>query len=181
MAGKRFNKRKALLLLLAALATIIVLPVGYVAACDLLVREILCPPSIQLNEKILDYCETHEEIRLSDVTDFDWDVAYVDPEPYGKGERLKERYHIEGKLRELGGTTRIAFCKDGRVVFDFSHISADSCRLWFDSSVEVIYPDSVFEAEWITMLFQSGEYLHLTPKQEQDAAPLSGDASTRED
>ncbi|MCL2503923.1 MAG: hypothetical protein FWE94_04860 [Coriobacteriia bacterium] len=178
MAGKR-NKNVPLPLL-AVLAIAGVLLIGCSATCVLsgLAKNLIMggSPSYHLWEKILDYCETHEEIRLSDVTDFDWDVAYVDPEPYGKGERLKEKYHIEGKLSESNGTRRIAFCKDGRLVLEFFHVSAGAFRLSLDPSVEIIHPDSVFEAEWVPMASQSGEeYLHLTPKQEQDAAPLSGD------
>jgi len=81
--------------LLAVLAVAVVLFVGCAVACGgtVLIGHLAGLPSANLESKILGYCETHEEIRLSNVTDFDWDVAYVEgPEAYGRGERLKREY-----------------------------------------------------------------------------------------
>ena len=102
---------------------------------------------IDLRDQLMSYCEKHDEIKLSDVTDFEWDIAYTDRQHYMHGEGIKEKYNIEGELKELPTdfSTRVVFCKNGIIVYD---LILNDCYLEFDSSIEVISIDSVFKITW---------------------------------
>jgi len=73
-----------------------------------------------LYHQILDFAKENEEIMLSRVTDFDWDIVYVDRTPYSSGSKIKEEYGIEGEFQPLltDFSSRVAFCKDGKLVYD---------------------------------------------------------------
>lgn len=82
--------------------------------------------------KIHTYCKENESIKLSEVTDFDWDIAYVDREYYQAGKNLQTQYGIQGKFEMLDSDNliRIAFCKDNVLVYDMicneEYIQVDS-------------------------------------------------------
>lgn len=102
-----------------------------------------------ITTKIEKYCKENTEISLSSVTSFDWDTAYVDYQVYMCGEEIKEKYNLKGdfKIIETDYCYRIAFCKDGNLVND-SVLS--TVNIYFDHSIEIIKPDTVFIAEWKT-------------------------------
>ena len=113
--------------------------------------------------QILDYCKSHNEIRLSEITEFDWDIAYVDRMPYSNGDVLKEKYGIEGEFEamESDALSRIAFCKDKTLVYDLQLLSD---YIEIDPSVEVINYDSVFDCVWISIPEYKAGTLLLTLK-----------------
>ncbi|MCL2503918.1 MAG: hypothetical protein FWE94_04835 [Coriobacteriia bacterium] len=126
-------------------------------------RDLIAGPSEPgLHSRIRDYCEAHEEVRLSDVTDFDWDIAYVDREPYGDEKKLREKYGIVGVLEEFetDALSRIAFCRDGELVYD---LVLNYSYFEVASSVEIIYPDSVFRVTQIPLEYKEKK-LFLSPK-----------------
>ncbi|HBL83379.1 MAG: hypothetical protein A2Y17_08000 [Clostridiales bacterium GWF2_38_85] len=102
--------------------------------------------------QMLDFCENHEKIKLSDISDFDWDIAYIDRQHYMSGEEIKEKFGIEGEFEQLPTdfSSRLAFCKDNKLV---KEIILNDCYIEFDSSVEIITPDTIFLVEWL----QKGE------------------------
>jgi hypothetical protein len=110
------------------------------------------PDEPRLKYKILDYCETNNEITISAVTSFDWDIAYFDYEPYMQGEDMKEKYGLSGELKTLqtDDIFRIAFYKGDELVRDEI---LDWLYIKFDQSVETIKPDTLFSAEWTTMTY----------------------------
>jgi len=117
--------------------------------------------SRSLHNQILDYCKNQEELSLSEITDFSWDVAYVDRQYYGSGEKLKESYNIEGKfqLLETDFSSRVAFCKDGRLVYD---LVLNNFYFEFESSIEIIDRDSVFTINWSSVPDQKEQKLLLS-------------------
>ena len=98
-------------------------------------------------DHILDYCENNQTFKFSLITEFDWDIAYVDRQAYGKGEDLKKKYGLDYdfEILETDYWYRIVFCNDRSVVREtiFSTVS-----ILLHDSVEVINPDSVFNIEW---------------------------------
>jgi len=96
----------------------------------------------------------HDEIKLSEFTDFEWDVAYIDREYYRSGQQLKEKYNIQGEFELMHSdfNSRIAFCMKGNLVEDVIFVRTE--KLDFDISIEIFYPETVFTVEW--------ETLHLT-------------------
>ena len=121
-------------------------------------------PDKSLNKEILNYCNTHEEIRLSNVTDFDWDIAYVDRQYYMVGEELKEKHQIEGEFKRLETdfSSRVAFCKDGKLVYD---LVLNNFYFEFNSSVEVIKYNSIFTVSWVNVTDQKEKKLFLSLKE----------------
>ena len=102
-----------------------------------------------LEEKILNYCETNSEITLSEVTSFDWDIAYFDYQSYMHGEEMKEKYGLSGEFETLSTdhSYRIAFYKDNKFL---KEEILSRAYIEFDRSVEIIEPDTLFTAEWIS-------------------------------
>lgn len=100
-----------------------------------------------LYTRILNFCKTNDKIELSDVTDFDWDIAYIDRQYYHSGEEIKGKYQINGEfqLLETDFSSRVAFCKDGKLVYD---LVLNNFYLEFDPSIETIGPDSVLVVKW---------------------------------
>ena len=102
-----------------------------------------------ITTKIEKYCAKSNEISLLSVTSFNWDTAYVDYQVYMCGEEIKEKYNLKGDFKKIESDYcyRIAFCKDGNLVND-SVIS--TVNIYFDHSIEIIKPETVFVAEWKT-------------------------------
>jgi len=102
---------------------------------------------------------------LSRVTDFDWDIVYVDRTPYSSGSKIKEEYGIEGEFQPLltDFSSRVAFCKDGKLVYD---LELNNFYFEFDT-LEIIKPDSVFTVLWVSMPGQ--ETAKLLLQQYEDA------------
>ena len=121
------------------------------------------------DEKILAYCETNDELTLSEVTSFDWDIAYFDYQSYMQGEGIKEKYGLSGELTELivDHNYRIAFYKDSELV-------SDEILTWteieFERSVETIKPDTLFTVEWTSRSYNS-RVLSLKLKNREDCRP----------
>jgi len=107
--------------------------------------------SKNLRTRLLDFSKNHDEIRLSDITDFDWDIAYIDRDYYYSGEKLKEKYHIEGDFDLLDSdfNYRIAFCKDNILVYD---LVLNNFDIEIDKSIEIIYPESIFAIKQISII-----------------------------
>jgi hypothetical protein len=102
--------------------------------------------SNDLYDSLLTYCRTHEEVKLSDITSFEWDISYVDRQYYGAGEEVKEKYQIEGNFQtlETDFSSRIAFCKNGKLVYD---LILNNSYLYVDTSIEIIKPNTVLLIE----------------------------------
>ena len=118
-----------------------------------------CRPK-DLHDQILDFCRDHDTIILSDVTEFDWTVAYIDRQHYMNGEGLKENFGIEGEFKSLPTdfSTRIAFCKDNILVYD---LIINDFYFEIDSSLDTIAPDSKFLVEWAQIDESSDDKLSL--------------------
>ena len=114
-----------------------------------------------LYQQMFDNCRNHNEINLSKITDFDWDIAYIDRQYYGSGEIIKEKYQIEGEFKHLETdfSSRIAFCKEGKLVYD---IKLNNHYIEIDSSNEIIYIDTIFKVSWITVDDQNENKLLLS-------------------
>jgi len=139
--------------------TIVVAVVVLLVGCGLLAE-----PEPDLRSTILAYCETHEEIRLSEVTDFDWDIAYVDREPYSDGQTLREKYDISGAFEplETDFSSRIAFCENGILVYD---LKLNNWYLELDRSIDSITPDSVLSVAWVSPSLSAQEQIPVsTPR-----------------
>lgn len=97
----------------------------------------------QLQNKIIECCQNKKEVQLSEITDFDWDVAYLDYQKYASGEIIKNQYHIIGNLQKMNSDYcfRIIFCKNGQLVKD-SIMMSD--YIAFDDDTEIIEPDSKY-------------------------------------
>jgi len=146
---KLFCVRKKGLSLLVFMITIMLL----ITACM----------STNLYDRILDFCKNHDEINLSEITDFDWDIAYIDRDYYHSGEELEKKHQIEGTFKMLHSdyNYRIAFCKDNVLVYDL--ILVDS-TIETDNSIEIIYPDSIFTVTRVPIPEIKEEKLILTLK-----------------
>jgi hypothetical protein len=103
------------------------------------------PPS--MIEVIFDYCSTNNEMTFSNVTDFEWDIAYTDFQKGSDGEKLKEKYGFKDEfeyIKKGSVAYRIAFYKGDKLVKD--QILTSLVDL--DKSVEIIYPNTRFKCEW---------------------------------
>lgn len=116
-----------------------------------------------LSANIFRLCEKNEEIKISDVTNFDWEIAYIDRNYYGSGEVLKEKYKISGNFKalETDNTSRVAFCKNGELVYD---LIVNNEHLEFDKSIEFFYQDAVFTVRWISNIEYDYKKLFLSQK-----------------
>jgi hypothetical protein len=107
-----------------------------------------------LRVKIEEYCKSNERICLSEVTDFEWDAAYIDRTPYNKGTKIKDIYKFEGEFEALQTdfSTRIAFCNDGKLVYD---LVLNNFYFEFEQDIEIIYPSCVFNVVWETVTWEA--------------------------
>ena len=98
-------------------------------------------------ENIRAYCKKNKQIKLSEITKFDWDTAYIDNQHYGYGEEIKEEYGLIGEFENLysDNLLRIAFCKDKKLVKD---VICSVFLLYFDNSVKIIKPETILMVEW---------------------------------
>lgn len=129
-----------------------------------------------ITTKIEKYCAKSNEISLLSVTSFNWDTAYVDYQVYMCGEKIKEKYNLKGDFKriETDYFYRIAFCKDGNLVND-SVLS--TVNIYFDHSIEIIKPETLFVAEWKTES-DGSRRLYLSLK---DGRTRNGSVGTFED
>ena len=115
-----------------------------------------------LYNQILDFSKNNQKIILSELTDFDWDVAYIDRQYYHKGEYLKEKYHIEGdfQLLETDFSSRIAFCKNNKLVYD---MILNNFYFEIDDTIKIINPKDSLKIKWIITKGQKEKKLLLLP------------------
>ncbi|MBR4881947.1 MAG: hypothetical protein IKU19_08425 [Clostridia bacterium] len=127
----------------------IILPVAAGLLAVVIISLFIVNDTRDITAKIERYCEKNNEISLSSVTSFDWDTAYFDYQAYTCGEEIKEKYNLKGDFKRIEADYfyRIAFCKDGNLVND-SILS--TVNIYFDHSIEIIKPETVFVAEWKT-------------------------------
>lgn len=97
----------------------------------------------KLSDKIYNYALKNEQIRISALTDFDWDVAYLDYERYGTGEQLKRKWNLTGDFSAMESDTfyRIAFYDNNTLVYDCV-INEYYCKI--DSKVEQFDSETLF-------------------------------------
>jgi hypothetical protein len=116
-----------------------------------------------LNEKIAEYCNRNSEMKLSDITNFEWDTAYIDREAYMSGQEIAKTYGIVGEFIQIDSDYlyRIAFCKDKKLVCD---LIVAVFHVDFEPSVKVIYPDTVFSVEMRSFDENEPQYPYLLPK-----------------
>jgi len=136
--------------------------------CQIIIISIILISTIScggasLSEQIRSYAENNDELRLSEITNFDWDVAYIDRDAYQNGERIQEEHGIIGEFRNLesGHLIRVAFVKDRNLVYD---LIVGVFRIDFDDSIEVIYPNDIFEVTWFGIPTHEDKRLFLSPK-----------------
>ena len=124
----------------------------------MILSHLLKPPG--LYDKILIYCENRTEVNFAAITDFQWDIAYVDREYYGEGKKIKEQYKITGEFRYLATdfSSRIAFCKDDKLIYD---LVLNHHFFEMDSAVEIFYPEAIFAVEWISKEKYDAKKLYL--------------------
>ena len=111
---------------------------------------------------IIDYCKHAETFTFLEVTDFEWDIAYVDYDAYESGEHIKESYDLDVDLTTLMTEElyRIVFCKDDEFVKELIF------SLWevrIDYDVDVFKPDTIFNVSWET--YSDDAVLILKPEE----------------
>jgi len=101
-------------------------------------------------EKLIRYCKNNSKIQLTEITDFEWDKAYLDYDSYQGGEAIKEKHGITGSLQKIRSDYlfRIAFSKDGKITED---IILNMFYIEFDESIEVITPKTLFTVNWVQL------------------------------
>ena len=116
-----------------------------------------------MEERIQDYCKSNNEMTFADITNFDWNIAYVDHQYYSSGENIKEKYGLPVNLKLIHSDScyRIAFFKDNILIND-SIINFENVLV--DISAETIRPDTQFSVTWEKWLDESGERVRLSPK-----------------
>lgn len=109
-----------------------------------------CNQEVDIEQAIIEYCKTNEEIKLKDVTKFDWDTAYIDYDVYSQGKYINERYGIEGSFDGLISEEQyaIAFCKNSKlikyIIFNSFNLIIDDTLPSKDKIPPIIYPDTTF-------------------------------------
>lgn len=130
-----------------------------------------CTRNENIEQAIMEYCKSNEEIRLNDVTKFDWDIAYIDYQVYGQGQNLIDLYGIEGDFEGLDSEEQfaIAFCKNSELI---EYVICNSFNLIFGESLPsndketlVIYPETVFSVDLQTDSLSEVSILHLLLEQ----------------
>ena len=68
--------------------------------------------------RLYSYANKHSEMKISDITNFEWDSAYIDHEHYGNGEDIKQKYNLECDLKtlETDYSFRILFFKNDKMI-----------------------------------------------------------------
>ncbi len=75
--------------------------------------------NLDLYDRLLITCEESNTIKIKDITNFDWDIAYIDKQNYGVGEQILQKGIVgDFKALESDFLYRIAFCKDNTLVYD---------------------------------------------------------------
>ena len=118
-------------LFLGAFVLVIVVVVSVLFLCQ----------SKGLSDKIYSHCLEADEVTIAALTDFEWDVAYIEHEPYTDGHQLIETYGIKGEFEPLDTdyVYRIAFCKGGALVYDL--IQNKSVQI--SEQIKIIRPETV--------------------------------------
>ena len=85
---------------------------------------------------------------LGELTDFEWDSAYIQRNPNGRAGSIKEEHNLKGNVRRLmtNVVVRIIFVKDRRIV----RSSKLSKEIMLDPSIEVLKPDTLLHAKKIS-------------------------------
>lgn len=98
---------------------LIILFVALVATSLTLKHFFSLPDKLDLGDKLMLHCEKNDTIKIQDITDFDWDIAYIDKQNYGVGEQILQKGIVgDFKALESDFLYRIAFCKDNTLVYD---------------------------------------------------------------
>jgi len=130
-----------------------------------------CTRKENIEQAIIEYCKSNEEIRLNDVTKFDWDIAYIDYQVYGQGQNLIDLYGIEGDFEGLNSEEQfaIAFCKNGELI---EYVICNSFNLIFGESLPtndketlVISPETLFSVDVQTDSLSGVSVFHLLLEQ----------------
>lgn len=68
--------------------------------------------------RLYSYANKHSELKISDITNFEWDCAYIDYQHYGNGEDIKQKYNLECDLKtlETDYSFRIIFFKNKKLI-----------------------------------------------------------------
>lgn len=72
-----------------------------IVICVLGVSYILFKNNNGIYDRLYSYANKHSELKISDVTNFEWDCAYIDYQHYGNGEDIKQKYNLECNLKTL--------------------------------------------------------------------------------
>ena len=112
----------------------------------------------ELSEKIFTICETNDSIKISDITDFEWDIAYIDKQAYGTGQELQEK-GIEGNFQKLETDClcRVAFCKGNKMVYE---LILNESYVFIDDSITEITQETILLIK--KKIDEYGEHYELT-------------------
>lgn len=72
-----------------------------ILVCVLGVSYILFENNNSTYDRLYSYANKHSEMKISDITNFEWDCAYIDYQHYGNGEDIKQKYNLECDLKTL--------------------------------------------------------------------------------
>jgi len=103
----------------------------------------------KFSEKVLSaHSKNISTFSMNEITDFQWDKAYLDYENYDKGEKIKEKYQLKGHIRmQLSNVqVRIIFAKNDRIV---KMSIVDTMIVMFDPTIADLLPDTVLNVEWV--------------------------------
>lgn len=78
-----------------------------------------------MNKRIFSAAEGSKYIKLSDITPFEWDKAYIIEDSYSGGENLDKIVGVECGLQRLNVDWKksIVFIRDNQFVFDYIYSS----------------------------------------------------------
>lgn len=151
MSSSGVNKRKwvrLLIVLLIAIVAVSVLSIFLLYQVfwiwlDSLPSTRPDPSEDEYLQKILLLQETSDTVRVGDVFDFEFDEAYVIPEPYGDEASYLEELGVETAVPifrwDTGGHYRIFFIMDQCIIYDFVYDIRQADTL---QKGMTIYPDT---------------------------------------
>ena len=110
------------------------------------------------------HANKHSELKISDITNFEWDHAYIDYQHYGNGEDIKQKYNLECNLEtlETDYSFRIIFFKNKELIREerFNHD-----QLSFKGDIDMFDNSTVFSVDFETDAEKENPILVLTSKQ----------------
>ncbi len=113
--------------------------------------------------RLYSYANEHSELKMSDITDFEWDCAYIDYQHYGNGEDIKQKYNLECDLKplETDYSFRIIFFNSKELIreeiFNYDQLS-------FKGDIDMFDNSTVFSVGFETYAEKETPILVLTPK-----------------